>query len=176
MVRQETPNEDFGQTEGFVFPDVSSIYESAMDAAFVGAPSRTITLHLEPILSVASGTAVTHDAFRYDPFSGEALRPAPVERHAGVHKEKRIVSYKAQIKHGPTEIDDDSTPLGRLFQNEVQITTDSGASSHIMNALYAEIDGSLYKLTRGPRPIGWGTVKYMISVWTEADGLLDGVD
>lgn len=174
MVRQETPNEDFGQTGGFTFPDVEAIFESAIDASFATGPARTITLHLDPILSAASGTMVTNKAFRYDPFNKEAFRPAPVERSPGVHKEKRKVAYKAHIKHGPTDIDDESTPLGRIFQNEVQITTDSGSTSDILGALYAEIDGSLYKLSRGPRPIGWGTVKYLISVWTEADDVLDG--
>ena len=173
---QEASNEDFGQTGGFSFPDFSTIYEAIFDASFASGPARTITLHLEPILSAASGTVVTHDAFRFNPFFGEAERPAPVERNAGAHREERFVQYTAHVKHGPTAIDDDSTPLGRLFANEVQTTLDIGSETHVRDAIFASIDGRMYKMSRGPRPIGWSTAKYLIVVWEEVSEVQDGAD
>jgi hypothetical protein len=174
MVRQETSNQDFGQTNSFVFPDYSTLYESVMDAAFATGPARTIILHLQPIVSLPSGAAPTHEAFRVNPFFNEAPRPAPVERSAGIHKEPRYVNYSAQIKHGPTDIDDGGTPLGRLSTNEVQTTTDIAGEQHLRDALAATIDGRMYKISRGPRPIGWKTAKYLITVWEEIQDVPDG--
>ena len=50
MVRQETTNEDFGQTDGFSFPDVEAIFESVIDASFATGPARSITFHLDKII------------------------------------------------------------------------------------------------------------------------------
>jgi len=174
MAHQEASNEDFGEAGSFSFPDLDSLYETVIDASFATGPTRTITLHLEPIFSAASGITVTHDAFRFNPFFGEAERPAPVERDAGVHRESRFVQYTAHIKHGPTAIDDDSTPLGRLATNEVQTTLSISADAHVRGAIFMSADGRMYKLARGPRPIGWETAKYLIVVWEEVSNVQDG--
>jgi len=173
MVRNETPNEDLSQGASFDFPDYESLYETVIDAS-LSSLGRTVTIHLQPILSAPSGTAApSHQAYRYDPFIKQGFRPAPVERQPNIHKEPRIVQYTAHIKHGPADIDE-GTPLGRLSENEVQITTVAGSEAHIRDAVAITIDGRRYKLRAGPRPIGLGEVKYMISIWQEDASIEDG--
>ena len=157
MVTESTPNEDFGQNSGFAFPNFDTIYEAIFDASFASGPTRTIMLHLDPILSTSSGL-VTHEAFQYNPLLGEAIRSAPIERQPGVTKDPHIMNLTAHVKHGPTAIDDESTPLGRLSANEVQTTTDIDDEQFIRNG-GIRLDHIL---------------KYLIAVWIEFQDVPDG--
>lgn len=173
MVINETPNEDLSQAGGIDLTGLDAIYEAVMDQSLTTGPARTVTLHLQPVLSASSGAAVTHRAFEYDPIMKTGFRIGPTERAPGVHKEYRQVQYKAHIKHGPTDLNSDD-PLGRVADNEIQITTVIGSEKHIRDALELEVDGRKYKLSRGPRPIGWQAAKYLISIWAEHESVSDG--
>lgn len=174
MVINETPNEDLSEASPAVdLTGLDAIYQAVMDQSLATGPARTVILHLQPVLSAPSGAAVTHRAFEYDPIMGGGFRTAPTERAPAVHKEHRQVSYKAHIKHGPTDIDRDG-PLGRVADNEVQITTVISSEKHIRDAIELEIDGRKYKLSRGPRPIGWRSAQYLISIWAEHESVSDG--
>jgi len=173
MVRNETPNEDLSEGASFAFPDYEALYEEVIDSSFTNL-GRTVTFHLQPILSSPSGTPQpTHQAYKINPFTREGFRPAPVERQPAVHKEQRIVQYTAHVRHGPADIDQ-GTPLGRLADNEVQLTTVSGSEEHLRDAIAMTIDGRRFKLRAGPRPIGLGSVKYLISIWQEDPSAEDG--
>lgn len=172
MVRNETPNEDLSQGAVFPFPDYEALYEEVIDASLT-AMGRTVTFHLQPILSKPSGTTPSHPAFEYNPFTKQAMRPAKVERAPGIHQEQRIVQYTAHVRHGPADIDH-GTPLGRLAENEVQLTTVAGSETHLRNAIAMTIDGRRFTLRAGPRPIGLGSVKYLISIWQEDPSIEDG--
>lgn len=172
MVRQETPNQDFSEGNSFAFPDYEALYEEVIDSSFT-ALGRTVTFHLQPILSKPSGTAPTSPAYEYNPFTKQAWRPAAIERSPGVHKEQRIVQYKAHVRHGPADINT-GTPLGRLAENEVQLTTVAGSETHMRDAVAMTVDGRRFTLRAGPRPIGLGSVKYLISIWQEDPSIEDG--
>jgi len=172
MVRNETPNEDLSQGASFPFPDYEALYEEVIDSTLIGM-GRTIVIHLEPVLSAPSGAPPAHQAYRYNPHTKQAWRPAPVERSPGIHKEQRTVRYTAHVRHGPADIDQ-GTPLGRLAENEVQTTTVAGSEGDVRDAIAMSIDGRRFTLRAGPRPIGLGSVKYLISIWQEDPSIEDG--
>jgi hypothetical protein len=173
MAREETPNQDLSQAGSF-FPDLDALYESVIDDALLNGPARIVRIHLTPILSAASGTTpINPQAHEYNPFMRQAFRPAPIERYTGTHKETRYVEYKANVRHGPADLQQGS-PVGRLEANDVQTTTVIGAEQDIRNAISMEVDGKRYKLSAGPRPIGWQSAKYLITVWREIQAESEG--
>jgi hypothetical protein len=169
-----TPNQPFDSS--FPWPELDALYRNVMDGAFLdtSGPAREITLHLTPVRLRASGITTApvpnRRPIQYNPFVGRAPRPAPINvsttRTPGVRHIARDVTYLAQIRHGarPEELEEVGI---ELQTNQVATTTIIESQAHINEAENATIDGKRYQKHAGPKPIGFKTVRYLITVWEE---------
>lgn len=162
---EKPANQDLSEADANLLSnsELETIYEKSMDTMmqYVG---RTITLYMEPVR-----TATTSNPEHYDPFAGGQDRRLGNANTGskGYTLEPVWVYYKAHVVHGPKEVEDPKTGVKfRLELGEVQLTTVYGSLADINDAVELEVDG--VKFTRkpvDPRPIGWSTPKYLISVW-----------
>lgn len=145
---------------------LDTLYEQMIDTTLTQF-GRDIILHLEPAKNLP---AVNTDT--YNPFTGGFDKRLDDSNtgNKGYAVTPITVTYKAHIKHGPAIISD-QTPFD-LNNNQIAITTVYGAMSDILEAKELEADGLRFLLDKGPRPIGFASTKYIISVWKRK---LDGV-
>lgn len=147
-------------------PAFEQLYNNAMDASFA-ALGRDIVLHLIPEKYVSSGILQANSpALQYNPFQGRAARPAPniisTTRQPATEFIHRDVIYKAHIRHGPKDGDDQGGAA--LLRDEIQTTTVVESLHHINAAETATIDG-LRCLLDSVRPIGLQDRRYVIARW-----------
>lgn len=162
------PNtQDLTQSSGTInFGFLSNLYETFMDEALVGV-GEDITLHLPAAIKEDTQTQSSEvNARRYNPLLGQPVRYPDRTKRAGVRVEHRDTVFKAHVKVGPADLDDDMGP-GRLQANQVQTTTVAESQSFIRDAQNATIRGRRYQLEQGPRPVGFNEVKYIIAIWNE---------
>jgi hypothetical protein len=160
----------------FPWPEFEALYRDVMDASFldIDGPVRKITLHLTPVRTQSSGLVDANvpnkRPIQYNPYLGRAARPAPISisstRTPAVQHIPRDVKYDAHIRHGiRTDVTED---VGiELKANQVATTTIIESGAHIGEAESATIDGRRYRLHAGPRPIGFRSTRYLISIWEQ---------
>lgn len=164
---QKSPNEDFTQALAGLInnSNLESIYESFIDASF-NAFARPIILIMPPAKTL-SGDSSTYNPLmggqdrrlnQTDNFGDKGYTVTPIE-----------VTYKAHIKHGPAPVDRENAFA--VNENDVLTTTDYNAVTDINNCIEAIIDGKKFRMSKGPRPIGFSSTKYLITIWSR---IIDG--
>lgn len=132
-----------------------------MDEALAGI-GRDITVHLPPEIISDSATNAQPQVSQYNPFFKRAINPSPTTRNAGVKYINRDVIYKAHIRIGPKEANE-LGGMGKLHDNEAEITVVESALFHIKKALSISIEGRRYKVAPNPpRPVGFLSRKYLL--------------
>lgn len=147
--------------------EFENCYHNIFDSSFF-ALGRNIVLHLTPQKTIdSSGVQASTPAVHYNPFDRRAGRQVPSQisttRTPAVRLVHRDVTYKAHIKHGPKDANDNNGIS--LLENEVMTTTLIESLSHLNEAQSATIDGGRYQL-EWTRPIGFRDVRYVISKWS----------
>lgn len=140
---------------------LDALYESTIDATLVQF-GRDVIMHLEPARNLPNLNA-TH----YNPFTGGQDHRLDASNsftgNKGVELTPIQVTYRAHIKHGPI-VKSEQEPFS-VNENEVAITTVYSSMQDIEKCVELEVDGLRFVLSYGPRPIGFATAKYIISVW-----------
>lgn len=137
---------------------LNTIYEQFIDASLTQF-GRDVTFHLQPGKNLTAPNAKNYNAF------GGGQDPRILNDNKGVVISPIFVRYRAHIKHGPVLLDNENSI--QLDKNEVSLTTVYESLSDISKCIEAEIDGSRFVLSHGPRPIGFGVPKYIISIWSK---------
>lgn len=145
---------------------LDTIYEQMIDTTLVQF-GRDVILHIEPAKNLPAVNADT-----YNPFTGGYDKRLDDDNtgNKGYTVTPITVTYRAHVKHGPAPISDQN-PFD-LNTNQIAITTVYGAMSDILESKELEVDGMRFLLDKGPRPIGFASTKYIISVWRRK---LDGI-
>lgn len=162
---EKPASQDLSQAFVGLFNSASldALYEKTIDATLSGF-GRDVVFYLTPAKSLPVNNAPT-----YNPFGGVGGQDPRLDTSSEVTGNKGYivtpitVTYRAHIKHGPVQFNQDA-PF-TLNENEVALTTVYGAFDDINDAVEANIDGQMFVSLKGARPIGFSTKKYIISFW-----------
>jgi hypothetical protein len=153
MVINVTPNQDLSAASGVLNTAyMDGIYNGLMEEMLLKV-GRDIIIHLPPEIQPDTVTNSQPQTSQYNPFFKRANNPSPTTRNTGVKVIGRDVTYKAQIRVGPKNADE-LGGMGKLKDNEAQITVVIGALLHIQRALSISIEGRRYRVA-STRPIGF---------------------
>lgn len=140
---------------------LETIYQQVIDTSFIQF-GRNVTFYLEPGRSIPNVNSAM-----FNPFTGSQdprLDNSTVfTGNKGAELTPVWVVYRAHVKHGPTQISN-SEPF-QINANEVMLTTVYTSLDDINLATEIDVDGLRFIKSWGPRPIGFSTPKYVISVW-----------
>lgn len=146
---------------------LDDIYHSVIDETFLDL-GRLITIHLPPLQEQDNTiTQRQPQANQFNPFFGRTPVPSVNTRNTGFKVTPRDVQYHAHIKIGPVA-GDDTTGMGDLKANQLQLTLDIRALEHITQALSVSVEGRRYTLDE-TRPIGFSSRRYIIVKMTEVN-------
>lgn len=164
---QKPASENFNAFTGLINnPILDNLYKRTIDTTFNFA--RNVTFHLEP-----AKTLPTQNAANYNPFLGIGGQDPRLDQgqdtgNKGVQITPITVTYKAHIQHGPKELSD--TEPFKINNNECMLTTVIESMDDIRKCIEADIDGQRFVLKEGPKRIGFGSVSYVMSLWTSKTG------
>jgi len=157
---EKPSNQDFSQALPNILnvPGLEQIYEQFMDASFNF--SRNITLVMPPGKTLNSSST-------YNPLTegqDRRLNQSSDFGDKGYTVTPITVIYKAHIRHGPAPLDRENAFA--MNENDCYTTTDYNSITDLQNCVEAIIDGKKFRMTKGPRPIGFSLTKYVITMWT----------
>lgn|SRR5574337_866080 len=139
----------------------ATIYKQFIDSSFISL-GRNIMLHLQDAREPCPNPECP-----FDPLRQRSTRSCPVCKGTGWVSTQRDTEYKAHIIHGPKDFMIEGSPAGRLEEGEVQTTTVNESFEDLRKCQYATIDGQKFRIKANPRVIGYNTVKYIITTWSQ---------
>lgn len=157
-------NQDLTAGSGIInMPFLEAIYHSFMDEALqdLGGGRGQVIFHLDPAIQQDPATQGARPPQQYNPFFRGVAVPQRNTRTPGVQITPRDVEYSAHIRVGPMKATENTSGMGDLLDDEIQLTIVIEALNHVKGSQSFSVEGRRYAV-EDTRPIGFSQRRYLM--------------